>query len=77
VPGYDFHPAPAIFEEADDPCQGQNFDPTVPRRTVPSHYHESLSIGPDIAATSTCYALRLLGNEALIADNEACQRVLP
>lgn len=77
VPGYDFHAAPGIFEEADDPCQGQNFDPTHPRRTVPSHYHESLSIGADIAATSTCHAVRLLGGDDEVAANAACQRVLP
>lgn len=77
VPGYDFYDPPFIFEEAEDPCQGQSFDPNVPSRKVPSHYHESLSIGVDIAATSTCYALRLLGREDEIAANAACQRVLP
>jgi hypothetical protein len=76
VPGYDFFPPPDIFEEATDPCQGQQFDPEIPRRTVPSHYHESLSVGVDLAATSTCYALRLLGREDLIQENAACQRVL-
>ena len=76
VPGYDFYPPPGIFEEANDPCQGMPFDPEIPRRTVPSHYHESLSVGLDIAATSTCYALRLLGREDEIAQNVACQRVL-
>jgi hypothetical protein len=76
VPGYDFYDPPFIFEEADDPCQGQQFDPEIPRRTVPSHYHESLSLGRDIAATSTCYALQLLGRDAEIAENAACQRVL-
>ena len=48
----------------------------IPRRTVPSHYHESLSVGLDIAATSTCHALRLLGREDEAAANAACQRVL-
>ncbi len=76
VPGNDFYPPPGIFQEADDPCQGQSFDPEIPRRTVPPHYHESLSVGLDIAATSTCYALRLLGQEEQIAGNAACQRVL-
>ncbi|MGH7786634.1 MAG: hypothetical protein ACRERC_07190 [Candidatus Binatia bacterium] len=76
VPGYDFFPAPGLFEEADDPCQGQSFDPAIPRRMVPSHYHEGLSIGLDIAATSTCYALRLLGREDELAANAACQRTL-
>jgi hypothetical protein len=76
VPGYDFFPPPGIFEEEDDTCQGQQFDPQIPRRTVPSHYHESLSVGLDIAATSTCYALRLLGREDEVGQNAACQRVL-
>jgi hypothetical protein len=76
VPGYDFYPAPGIFEEADDPCQGQPFDPEIPRRTVPSHYHEGLSIGLDIAATTTCYALQMLGREDEVQSNAACQRVL-
>lgn len=76
VPGYDFYPAPAIFEEADDPCQGQAFDPEIPRRTVPSHYHEGLSLGVDIAATTTCYALQLLGRDEELQSNAACQRVL-
>jgi len=76
VPGYDFYDPPFIFEEAEDPCQGQQFDPEIPRRTVPSHYHETLAVGVDIAATSTCYALRLLGREDLIAANAACQRVM-
>jgi hypothetical protein len=76
VPGSDFYPAPGIFEEADDPCQGQPFDPEIPRRTVPSHYHEGLSIGLDIAATTTCYALQMLGREDEVQSNAACQRVL-
>ena len=76
VPGYDFYPAPDIFAEADDPCQGQNFDPQVPRRMVPSHYHEGLSLGADMAATATCHAVRLLGEEDSVQANAACQRVL-
>ena len=76
IPGYDSYPAPALFEEADDPCQGQNFDPDVPRRTVPSHYHQGLSLGADLAATATCHAVRLLGDEDTVQANAACQRVL-
>jgi hypothetical protein len=76
VPGYDFHPAPSITEEARDPCQGQQYDPQFPRRRVPSHYHESLSVGVDIAATTACYAQRLLGREAEVQANAACRRAL-
>ena len=61
---------------ADDPCQGQNFDPQVPRRMVPSHYHEGLSLGADMAAPATCYAVRLLGEEDTVQANAACQRLL-
>ena len=75
VPGYDFYEPPFIFEEADDPCQGQQFDPEIPRRTVPSHYHESLSLGADMAAATTCHALRLLEREEEIAANAACQAI--
>ncbi len=76
VPGYDFRAEAEPFAEAPDPCQGQNFDPQVPRRTVPAHYHESLSVGVDIAATTTCYGLRLLGRDDEVNANAACQRVL-
>jgi hypothetical protein len=76
VPGYDFYPSPALGEEAADACLGQVYDPNVPRRTVPTHYHESLSVGMDIAATTTCYALRLLGHDADVANNAACRRAL-
>ena len=76
VPGYDFRKPPSVTEEATDACQGQNYDPTVPRRTVPSHYHESLSLGEDIAATTTCYALKLMGLDADVIANGACQRAL-
>lgn len=75
VPGYDFYDPPFIFEEADDPCQGQQFDPEIPRRTVPSHYHESLSLGADMAAATTCHALRLLEREEEIAASAACQAI--
>ena len=30
-----------------------------------THYHESLSVGADIAATTTCYGLKLLGHDAM------------
>ncbi len=76
VPGYDYYPAPSVVEEAVDPCDGQSYDPTNARRTVPQHYHESRSIGADLAAATTCYALRLLGHEATVAGNAACQRVM-
>jgi hypothetical protein len=76
VPGYDFYPAPSIVQEADDVCRGQAFDPSFPRRTVPAHYHESLSVGINIAATTTCYALQLLGRDAEVAANGACRRAL-
>lgn len=76
VPGYDFYPAPSLVEEAADVCHGQQFDPNFPRRTVPTHYHESLSVGMNIAATTTCYALQLLGQDAEAATNGACKRAL-
>lgn len=76
VPGYDFYPAPSLGEEAVDACDGNAYDPTVPARRVPTHYHESLSVGLDIAATTTCYALRLLGHEAEVMGNAACRRAL-
>jgi hypothetical protein len=43
---------------------------------VPSHYHESLSLGADVAATTTCYALQMLGATEAVSSNAACQRVL-
>ena len=76
VPGYDYYPPISIEEETPDPCQGSAFDPAHPRRTVPTHYHEQLSIGPDIAATSACYALKLLGRGADADANGACRRAL-
>jgi hypothetical protein len=76
VPGYDYYAPPSVVDEARDPCHGQPYDPTNARRTVPRHYHESRSIGADLAAATTCYALRLLGQEATVAGNAACQRVM-
>jgi hypothetical protein len=76
VPGYDFYPAPSVDAEAEDPCFGQPYDARFPRRTVPRHYHESLSVGPDIAATSACYALQLLGRDSDVVANAACRRAL-
>jgi len=76
VPGYDFYPSPSLGEEAADVCRGQNYDPNVPRRTVPTHYHESLCVGVDIAATTTCHALELLGRAAEVQNNDACRRAL-
>lgn len=77
VPGYDHYPPPGLFEEAVDPCDGEMYDPGFPRRRVPKHYHETNSLGLDIAATTTCHALQLLGADAEVAANAACQRVLP
>ena len=76
VPGYDFYPPPSVTMEAADPCVGEPYDPAVPARTVPTHYHESLSVGIDIAATTTCYGLRLLGHDADVAGNDACRHAL-
>jgi len=73
VPGYDFYPPPSLGDEASDACVGQPFDPEFPVRKVPTHYHESLSVGRAIAATTTCHALQLLGDEAEVAGNEACR----
>jgi hypothetical protein len=77
VPGYDFYPPPDIGEEARDPCQGQMFDPEFPRRRVPSHYHETLSVGFDMGPATTCYAVGLLGDEGTVSESAACQRILP
>jgi len=74
VPGYDFYPAPSIDEEARDPCQGQPYDPNFPGRRVPSHYHESLSVGIDIAAAVNCTVLNLLGFTDEMKANAACRR---
>lgn len=74
VPGYDFYPAPSIDEEAADPCHGQSYDPAFPGRRVPRHYHESLSVGVDIAAAVNCKVLELLGFNAEVRANAACRR---
>ncbi|MCX8072846.1 MAG: hypothetical protein N3C12_10395 [Candidatus Binatia bacterium] len=74
VPGYDFYPAPSIDEEAADPCLGRSYDPNFPGRRVPTHYHESLSVGVDIAAAVNCKILELLGFEGQMRANAACRR---
>lgn len=74
VPGYDFYPAPTVDEEATDPCQGRSYDPAFPGRRVPSHYHESLSVGLEIAAGVNCKILELLGFENEMRANAACRR---
>ncbi len=74
VPGYDFYPAPSIDEEARDACHGQSYDPAFPNRRVPSHYHERLSVGVDIAAAVNCTVLQLLGFETEMRTNAACRR---
>lgn len=71
VPGYDFHAA-NVLDEAPDPCQGQGFDPRHPRRQVPSHYHEVLSIGVEAASFVTCSGVELLRGPAAIAGEAAC-----
>jgi hypothetical protein len=71
VPGYDFYPA-NIFDEAVDPCDGQQYDPAHPRRAVPTHYHESLSVGVEAASYATCTAVELLQGGAAVADEPAC-----
>jgi len=71
VPGYDFHAA-APLEEAPDPCQGRPFDPAVPRRTVPPHYHETLSLGPEAASYVTCKLVELLRGPESVAGEPAC-----
>ncbi len=76
VPGYDFYPAPSIDEEARDACHGQSYDPRSPGRRVPSHYHESLSVGMDIAAAVNCTVLELVGEQAVVEANPACQRAV-
>ncbi|MBM4268510.1 MAG: hypothetical protein FJ144_18190 [Deltaproteobacteria bacterium] len=74
VPGYDFHPA-NIFDEAVDPCDGMNYDPEIPRRTVPTHYHETLSVGAEAAAYVTCKGVELLQGPEAIASEPACSVV--
>lgn len=74
VPGYDFYPPPTIDEEATDACHGQSYDPAFPGRRVPPHYHESLSVGLDIAAAVNCKILELLGFHTEMRGNAACRR---
>jgi hypothetical protein len=71
VPGYDFLSAGPL-EEAPDPCEGQGFDPDVPRRRVPAHYHESLSVGVDIGSFVTCSLVELLRGPEAVAAEPAC-----
>lgn len=77
VPGYDFRAPLSVTQQYVDACHGQNYDPAVPRRRVPTHYHESLSVGVELSGTTTCHALRLLGASAAIAGNPVCERLLP
>lgn len=76
VPGYDFYAAPSIDEEASDVCRGQSYDANFPGRHTPSHYHESLSVGADIAAAVNCYVLKMLGRDAEVNADPACRRAL-
>jgi len=76
VPGYDFRAPPSLGSEQPDACAGQEYFPGVPRRRVPSHYHESLAVGADMAATTSCYSVQLLGRQDVVAANDACRRVL-
>lgn len=71
VPGYDFHFAGGL-DEAEDPCQGQSFDPAHPRRRVPGHYHETLSVGVEAASYLTCTAVELLRGRAATEEEPAC-----
>ena len=75
VPGYDFYPA-NIFDEQKDPCDGQSYDPDHPRRRVPTHYHEVLSLGVETASYVTCTAVELLRGSAAVENEPAC-RALP
>lgn len=71
VPGYDFYPA-NIFDEQKDPCDGQAYDPQYPRRRVPTHYHEVLSVGVEAASYVTCTAVELLQGSEAVAGEPAC-----
>jgi hypothetical protein len=78
VPGYDFYPPVSIDQEASDVCRGQQYNlPDFPGRRVPSHYHESLSVGADIAAAVNCSILKMLGLDSQAASEPACQRIRP
>ncbi|MEW6268951.1 MAG: hypothetical protein AB1689_06590 [Thermodesulfobacteriota bacterium] len=71
VPGYDFYPA-NVFDEAVDPCDGREYDPRYPRRRVPTHYHEVLSVGVEAASYVTCTAVELLQGPGAVAGEPAC-----
>ncbi|HEY8517198.1 MAG TPA: hypothetical protein VIS07_16945 [Candidatus Binatia bacterium] len=71
VPGYDFYPA-NLFDEAVDPCDGREYDTRYPRRRVPTHYHEVLSVGVEAASYVTCTAVELLRGPGAVADEPAC-----
>ncbi|MBY0277455.1 hypothetical protein K2Z84_19155 [Candidatus Binatia bacterium] len=72
VPGYDFYPA-NVFDEQKDPCDGQPYDALHPRRRVPTHYHEVLSLGVETASYVTCTAVELLRGEGATEDEPACR----
>lgn len=74
VPQYDYYPA-VIFDEAEDPCQDQQYDPDYPRRRVPDHYHETLSVGVEISAYVTCTAVELLAGAGATDGVAACDAV--
>lgn len=71
VPQYDYYPA-VIFDEAEDPCKDQPYDPAYPRRRVPDHYHETLSVGVEIGPYVACTAVELLAGAEAIASEPAC-----
>ncbi len=73
VPGYDFYAGIGLDEETSDVCRGQGYDPAVARRTVPAHYHETLSVGVEVGALVTCKAAELLAGPESIANEQACQ----
>lgn len=72
VPGYDFYPA-NVFDEQKDPCDGQPYDPQYPRRRVPTHYHEVLSLGVETASYVTCTAVELLQGSGATENEPACR----
>ncbi len=71
VPSYDFYPA-VIFDESEDPCKDEPYDPDYPRRRVPDHYHETLSVGVEIGPYVTCTAVELLAGPGATASEPAC-----
>lgn len=74
VPQYDFYPA-VIFDEAEDPCKDQPYDPAYPRRRVPDHYHETLSVGIEIGPYVACTAVELLAGPGATDSEPACDVV--